>query len=639
MPPAVIPLIPRNPGGPLRVVAIGRVSTIHQDVENIEASHDYVQEYLSRLYRGALEITLLGEQASGMLTDRATIRQAEQLVASGTIDLVIAEDLGRIYRNPRYQYDFVQNAVDVGTRVICIGDHLDTADDNWEVMMGAAALRHGLYIPDTRRRVRRTATHSFHRGGMVQKVRYGYRKLSEDEARSGELGPAGLRITKRPECTEVICAMMDRVLAGQSYAAVADWLNQAVIAAGPYVTSGRWSARLIVELLEDPILSGTRTFRDTICQPVYRTGKHRTSRNGEPETEHYPELAHLSLEQHDRLRQEIVRRRQACLPDHGVAAPRRSGPRSRSLWPGQAMTCGICGALMYYSGRHLKCKNALSSGPRSCWNHVQVPVALTRCRLIAWLMRQVERSPELRVSLEEAVWAILDRQIRGPRRDRETVQQEIRALDRRAAHLAEAIAEGGELKPLVEKLQAVESQLASTHRRLAEFDQQKDATRLLSKQQFQGHLEEHLHVLIGESYDMADLLRAAIVEWTVQPVQALDSGLVRPRARFVFWPGGLAGLSHRGDRQVAEAKKIRGVLDLFDPPIYLRHLEQCLAAKRENPRQSPKAIATQLGINHMAVRRALGYAELMQGAGLSSPYRELHEPPAQASRWRDCAER
>ena len=124
-----------------------------------------------------------------MLADRATMREAENLIASGSVDLVIAEDLSRIYRNPRFQYAFVQDAVDRGVRVICIADNLDTADENWEVNLSTAAVRHGLFIPDTCRRVRRTATESFHRGGMVQKVRFGYRKLTGEEAASGEFGP------------------------------------------------------------------------------------------------------------------------------------------------------------------------------------------------------------------------------------------------------------------------------------------------------------------------------------------------------------------------------------------------------------------------------------------------------------------
>src|SRR5262249_1646670 len=95
----------------------------------------------------------LGEQASGMRTDRATILEAEAEVDTGTWDLVITEDLARLYRNPRYQYAFVQNAVDQDTRVICIGDNLDTADDNWEVSLGAArppARPHGPRRPPPR---------------------------------------------------------------------------------------------------------------------------------------------------------------------------------------------------------------------------------------------------------------------------------------------------------------------------------------------------------------------------------------------------------------------------------------------------------------------------------------------------------
>ena len=392
MPPTTAPLVPRNPGSELQVVAIGRISTVHQDVENIEASYRYIQDYLGRTYRGPMNIRLLGEQASGMLTDRATIREAEDLVAGGKIDLVIAEDLARIYRNPRYQYDFVQNAVDIGTRVICIGDNLDTADENWEITMGAAALRHGLHIPDTRRRVRRTATHSFHKGGMVQKIRYGYRKLTPDEAASGHFGPKDLRIAKQPECTPVIREMSQRVLRGETYAAVADWLESEGVSPGPYVLSRRWSPRIVVELLDDPILSGTRTFRDTICRPVFKTGKHKPERNSEPETEHCPDLAHITVEEHQLLQAEIARRRADRKRSRSSAA-RRNVPRSRTFWPGQTATCGICGGSMYFSGSYLRCRNSLPRYGASCWNHVQVPVELARQRVVSWLPEPTRRHP------------------------------------------------------------------------------------------------------------------------------------------------------------------------------------------------------------------------------------------------------
>src|SRR3954447_8189300 len=198
MPHLNVPLIPKDPNGPLRLLIVGRISTVHQDLENIDASYRYVEEFLSRIYQGPLHLKHLGERGSGLRTDRATIVEAEDEIATGTWDLAITEDLSRFYRNSRHQYVFVQDAVDQETRVICIGDNLDTAEEGWEVALGAAALRHGLHIPDTRRRVKRTAQHSFHKGAMVQKTRYGYRKLSAEEAAAGEYGPRGLRIARDP---------------------------------------------------------------------------------------------------------------------------------------------------------------------------------------------------------------------------------------------------------------------------------------------------------------------------------------------------------------------------------------------------------------------------------------------------------
>lgn len=182
-----VPLTPKVVGGPLRVIIVGRISTIHQPETNIQASYRYVEEYMARCYQGPLEIRHLGERASGMVAERQTIMEAMELIASGEWNLVIAEDLSRIFRNPRYQYMFVQDAVDAETRVICIADNLDTADEHWETMMGVACVRHGSVIPDTRRRVKRTATDSFHNGGIVQKVKFGYRKLNKEGAASGQV--------------------------------------------------------------------------------------------------------------------------------------------------------------------------------------------------------------------------------------------------------------------------------------------------------------------------------------------------------------------------------------------------------------------------------------------------------------------
>ncbi|MBL8829736.1 MAG: recombinase family protein [Planctomycetaceae bacterium] len=626
------PLTPKT-GDVLQVIALGRISTIHQDIENIEASYRYIEDFLSRIYPGPSKIHFLGEQASGMRTDRATIRAAEDLVATGTIDLVIAEDLSRIYRNPRYQFDFVQNAVDVGTRVICIGDNLDTGDENWEITMGAAALRHGLHIPDTRRRVRRTATHSFHQGGMVQKVRYGYRKLSAEEAASGVFGPKNLRIIKLPECTPVIASMAGRVRAGESYATIADWLNVDGIAPGPYVTGGRWSARLVVELLNDPILSGMRTFRDTICRPVFKTGRHKATKNAEPETECYPQLAHLTPEEHLTVLASIAERRSERTANATGPPKRRGVPRSRSLWPGQLAVCGICGGLMYYAGRHLRCANSLRRMGERCWNRVQLPVRLARERVMDRLLLAVTDDERLRQRFVEAVWEIWER-ADGSRRQRRDSTQEIAQLERQAANLTAAIAAGGQLQSLVERLQTVEVALKKCRVAATKAQSACQVARdCVSRQDLADRLSEVVRKLSEGSFEFSDLLRRLIPEFVVLPIQALDTPLVRPRGRLTFRYDSLCAdvveASH-GSSTWQESVTI----DCFEPPLHIRAIAVCRQARLEFPERSQRKIAASLGLNAMTVKRALDYLRQMESVGLSEPYRELHAPPNQASRWR-----
>ena len=630
MPAAVLALRPRNPDGTLRVVVIGRISTPQQNIGNIDASYRYVREYLDRIYQGPLEITCLGEQASGMRTDRASIRQAEELVASGTVDLVIAEDLARIYRNPRFQYLFVQDAVDMGTRVICIGDNLDTADENWEITMGTAALRHGLHIPDTRRRVRRTATHAFHTGGMVQKVRFGYRKVTKEEAESGHSGATRLRVARIPELTPVIQQMAERVSSGQNYQTVADWLNSCGIKPGRYVESGRWTARVVVDLLDDPILSGTRTFRDTVCHPVYSTGRHKPCRNDEPETEHYTELAHLSTEVHAALRAEIARRRSSQAV--GDFAHRRGVPRSRSIWPGQAALCGVCHGMMYYAGHYLKCKNSLRAAGATCWNHVQVPCRLTRQLFIDWLMANLVAIPDGLEFLRDAGWSMAGHDTDSRRHRRVDLLQEITTLERQGLNLAKAVAEGGAIGPLVKKLRELEITLVETRRQLEEEEIRRQIV-VPTKEQFALCLKDNLELLVNTSSEFADFLRNLLRVFVIQPVQALDSGLIRPRAKLAFQlPSQSCSAMEAGEGNGSAI--VQGSINLFEPALHIRWVAQCVQLKQEEPRLSLKQMASHLRIGRMTVKRALDYANLMSQRGVTELYLELADRPSKAPRWR-----
>jgi hypothetical protein len=427
--------------------------------------------------------------------------------------------------------------------------------------------------------------------------------------------------------------MAQRVLRGETYAVIADWLNSEGILPGPYVLSRRWSPRVVVELLDDPILSGTRTFRDTICRPVFKTGKHKPEKNREPETEHCPDLAHLTMEEHQALRAEIARRRAETKNRWRSSGTRRNVPRSRTLWPGQSATCGICGGPMYYSGSHLRCRNSLPRYGGSCWNHVQVPVELSRRRVVSWLVTHLEGEPELQSAMAVIVRRVLEGTGGRHGCQRHDLAREVQGLERQAANLAAAIAEGGQLQSLVQKLKATEAALekARASQRKA---QAHDRERSRAEDNCEQDLSAKLLHLVRHSFEFADQLRRIFPSFVIQPVQQLDCGQMRPRGQLRFSPRAIRDGSAIRPHESVALDDVPFEVDLFDPPTFIRHLPACLAAKEAHPQLSLKGIAALIGVNHMTVKRAFDYARLMARMGASAPYREIASRPAEASRWR-----
>lgn len=632
------PLIPKRPGGPLRVIIIGRISTKEQNLESIDASYRYVQNFLENIYKGPMEFRCLGERASGMLADRATIRQAEDLIEAGEWDLVIAEDLSRIYRNPRHQYAFVQDVADSETRLICIADNIDTADDaTWQPMLAAATMRHGLQVHDTQRRVSRSATYSFHEGGMVQKVRFGYRKLTDEEAATGQFGPKGVPMAKVPELTPVIHEMRRRFLLNRNYEAVARWLESSVINPGPFVQNGRWTGRLVKDLFADPILSGTRTFGDEPSKIIFKTGKKRRRASDGSEIEYHAELAHMTLDEQRELWEVMEDKAGKHRRKKGRDHARHHVARAQSLWPGQHARC-ICGGLMYwYDNDHLKCENSYKPGRDQCWNHVQMPCNLARKELAHWLVEYLKSRPPYWDALIDSAWDAIQQVTRELRRGSDMSDYEIATLTKEAQNLTKAIRKGGKLDSLVKELTEIERQLKRLKLEQAgeTADDSLDAINI-TKQELRENAEPVLYLLAQKSFDFADLMRRAFPVFTIQPVRALGSRLVVARAHLVFQPSAFCAVN-RADANGTADESVEVVFDVFTPPQHILHMPKCLEEKRNDPRASLRQIAARLKIGYMTVKRALAFARRMQAAGLSEPYQVLKSCPEDASRWRHRA--
>lgn len=630
------PIIPRNPDGKVRAIVLGRLSQAKETEEEtnatIESSYLPVNDFLKRVVEGPIEVRYLGEQISGYIAERETMLEAWRLIETGEWDVVISEDLSRIYRNPRHQQAFVQDCVDADIRVICLADDLDTADENWEMMLGVGALRHGMHVPDTRRRSKRKALYSFHHGGMVQKVKFGYRKLTKEDADSGCFGPKGLRETKVPEATEILRRIRCLAMETGSAAAIVTWLIQEGIAPGPYVKGG-WRVAILKSVLCDPKLHGWRLFKRTLSKTIYRSGKKRRSKNQTPEKMFVKELAHMTLEE----QQSMVSALGWEIDWHGTtpkrSSPRRSVPRGRSLWPGQAATCAICGrerGMLIY-GDHLRCRNSTKENGRKCWNHVQVPIGLTRKIVTSFLVEQLQRNPRVWAAMIDAAWIEYKQKLTRKESREADRQKKVHSLEEQQKRLANAIAQGGELQGLLSKLAEVESALKGVAAELqVEHSDENQLPRIDSREAVESRLPRLLEVLMNTSFGFADVMRKFFPVFMIQPVQALDSKQVWPRAK-------LQMQLPPGHPEAPGFKPVDLQFDLFDPPLHISLMPEIVSARNREPRPTYRQIATEVGTSYMTVKRALGYAQLMNQLGVDTPYVELGEAPKQASRWRNAS--
>lgn len=593
--------------------------------------------YLRRVHQGPVRITRLGEQISGMVVDRETLRQAEDLVAAGQVDLILTEDIGRVFRNPRHMYAFVQDCVDAEVRLIAVADNIDTADDNWETALSIAAVRHGFAVPDASRRTRRSAVFSFRKGGNVQKIKFGFRKLSREESLSGEFVPVGLRIAKIEKLTDTIkqiCAKVKDIENFRSYDDIADWLNESGVAPGPYSRNGKWTGTLVATLVQDDALAGFRAFKKVSHVRIFSTGKYKRQRNAVPEKIHYPVLAHLTVAEFEDVQQAVRERAKYLNHKRGREHPRYGVPRHKAIFPAQHMQCCACEQNYYPCARgSFKCQRSFKHRENRCWNHVQVDVQLARCLVIPWVLDRLSEFPNFRNTAIDVAWEEITRLQSKGHESVSVLDKQIAALEREQAPLAMAIRKGGDLDILVTSITEVTQELTKSSLKRENARKSWGTTTMYpTRDDVAACLTDAVMYLAGASFKLADWLRSILTRFEIVPVQAIDSGLVRPRAYLTL------AVTAPDESGNACTKEIEGKIDLFEPPIHIRFLTACVEARKLAPGQkrplSYDKIARQLGINRMTVKRALALAGQMALEGLTEPYRELREPPLHASRWR-----
>ncbi len=619
------PLVPRD-GKVLSVLGICRISTVHQDHKSLADQEAYLRRFVGENYRGEVRWEILASQVSGRYLDSATLNKAEALIESGRLDLVIAEDLARFCRRMK-AYGICESAQDCGARLIAINDNVDTGREDWHLGAVFGAYRHEAYSRDTAKRIRRTLRNRFTQGGVVQFAIYGIIKPP------GTKSDAQLR--KDSAAEPVYDEWFRRLEAGASYAEICGWLTAEGIRPGPCCRTGRWSPELVRETTFNTILKGVRVRNDKITRRVNGTGRPRSvpAPPGERPERDVPHLAFIDAERYDRV-VALLSQRNSIYGTKGAGgvSPCKGVPRKRTVFPGQHLTCGVCGRL-YYHGGHGRKTHMMCSGNRAyrCWNGVAVDAAVAASKIAGAVLAEVAALPEF-----DPVFVAMVRDAaeaghaEDDRRTSEYLLQEAEVA-RQIARLTKAIARMDESQALQDEFRSLEArrdELAFQRREIGRVP--RAPVELPPVGLIRSLAGEAVEGVLRGSPEAGRLARRLIPRLEARPYRLCDGGSLVLRAPLTL---DLAALIP--DARVLEGRP--GVLrrelsvDLFDMPQRAAHRERVVAMRAG---ASERDVAKELGLTVAAAQKAAALDRRMRKLGLTDPYMFLEEPPEDQARMR-----
>ena len=122
---------PRN--GHTYVVGIAaRISGFQNQKElSLEDQVDHGKQTAAEHYPGPFEYRIIATRGKGERLDRPELADIEATLRTRELDVLVAEDLGRMVRGTE-AVRLCGIAVDHGTRVLAPNDCIDTAEDTWE---------------------------------------------------------------------------------------------------------------------------------------------------------------------------------------------------------------------------------------------------------------------------------------------------------------------------------------------------------------------------------------------------------------------------------------------------------------------------------------------------------------------------
>ena len=601
-------------GTEFEVIGVARISTKNQDELSLEDQEALFRQWLDREYgAGNYKLRVVAYRESGQILDSHEFLELCERMATGRYDLVIAEDLSRIIRRMQ-AFIFCEEAEALGTRVVGIGDPVDTSKEGWEYAAAFASLKNKAFCKDTARRIRRTLRNRFSNGGIVMCLQYGYIKPHP--------GASDEEVQKDPEAVDVYETWFSMLEAGATYAEVVRWLKSENIPTGPYCTSKKWSGAMVKRLTYNPILKGER-LRNKRMVDRGHNGRPKCI-DAPPEellVRMVPHLAFVEPDRWDRLIRILDERNKKYQrsPDQ-KNDPRAGIPKKQTRWPGQHLRCGVCGRL-YVHGGHGRKERMMCNGAReySCWNSMTIDAAEVANAVAGDIRKLVRSLPSFDDTWATEYEAQRSSMLKTQNTELKRVSTELAKEERSIENLIGALAELGSSPSVLEKIRLGESKVQLLKDRVFQLEQaSSQSVALPSLDEIAAVSDRSFENLAVEDQEFGRMMKSVVTEFFVLPYRLADGGHIQPK---IVYRASLAPLV---DHPNLELLQFERSVDLMEEPRRLRYLDEVVSKVGAGEKHAD--VADELGILKTEVSHAMRLHRAMKRLEVDTPWVPMTTP-------------
>ena len=394
----------------LLLASYSRYSSDKQRAASVEDQQYRIRKYATE-NKGTLQpaMEFADRAESGQVPDRSAFEQLLALARAGRVQVILMEDVGRLYRGEAGFFPLLAELEYIGVRIIGIADGTDSADPNARLTLGIRGILNAQYVRDladkTLRGLEGRARHGFSTGGRA----LGYRSRP---AAGPDGQPIGFRLYTDEEEAETVRLIFSEYAAGRSLIAIArelTRLGKPTARKGTKYTRMGWSAGSVRAILHNERYRGRWSFnrRKWVRPPGTSRREPKLKAASDHVQVEAPELRIVSDELWEQVQKRLAAVR-ACYTKDQDGARKGKIPGFTTSYPlSGLLVCGVCGAPMvirggdtrvYGCGNHHKgraCTNSRSVRERVVRDKVMdaMRTSLTGPALAYILKRAAQRLP------------------------------------------------------------------------------------------------------------------------------------------------------------------------------------------------------------------------------------------------------